>query len=64
MAPEDGEVFILTTLVIGSELNFGVFRSDWISEIFECMFWLIFWTEFGFVDCLWFMKVCVNVFHV
>ena len=43
MSPEDGEVFILTTLVNGCELNFGVFRSVWISEIF------IFRTEFALV---------------
>ena len=46
MTPEDGDVFILTTLVSGCELNFGVFRSDWTSEIMSVCFSLSFWVEF------------------
>ena len=39
----DGGGLILTTLVNGFELNFGVFRSV------ECMLYLSFWTEFVYV---------------
>ena len=49
MTHEDGEVFILTILVNVCELNFGVFRSVWISEILSVCFSLSFWMEFAFV---------------
>ena len=40
---------ILTTLVNGCELNFGIFRSGWISKILSVCFSLYFWAEFAFV---------------
>ena len=40
---------ISTTLVNGFELNFGVFRSGWISEILSVCFSSSFWAEFAFV---------------
>ena len=49
MTPGDGEVIILTTLVNGCVLNFGVFRSVRISEILRVHFSLSFWAEFAFV---------------
>ena len=46
---------ILTILVNGCELNFGVFQSYWISEIVSACFSLSFWVEFAFVvsSSLW-----------
>ena len=61
MTPGDGEVFILTTLVNGCELNFGVFRSIWISEILTVCFRL----SFGRNLLLWLLlayeRLCVWV---
>ena len=49
---------ILTKLVNGCELNFGIFRSVWISEMLECMvLFYLFWTEFGFCDVYGVRKV-------
>ena len=34
---------------IWCELNFGIFRSVWISEMLNVWFYFIFWLEFVFV---------------
>ena len=61
MSAEEGEVFILTKQVNGSELNLGVFRSGWISEILSACFSLSFWAEFAFVVSLVYGSMCVCV---
>ena len=62
MAPEDGEVFILTTVVNGCELSFGVFRSVWISDMLNVCFGLSLWTEFAFCFCfLWVLLVSAMI---
>ena len=40
---------ILTKFFNGCELNLGVFRSAWISEMLNVCFILSFWTEFVFL---------------
>ena len=52
MTPGDGEVFIN-----GCELNFGVFRSVWISEILSGCFSL----SFGWSLLLWLLMVYDSV---
>ena len=51
---------ILTILVNGCELSFGVFRSGWILEILSVCFFYI----YGRSLLLWFVKVCVYMFSM